>query len=68
LKACRLDSSFAMSAGEVGEDPSSSLLKLDRGICVDSCGGGDGGRNRGLLCVGLLRSGEEELLSEEELR
>lgn len=57
-----------MSAGELGEDPSSSLLKLDRGICVDNGGGGDGGRNRGLLCVGLLRSGDEELLSEEEVR
>jgi len=63
-----LDSSFAISAGEDGEDPSSSLLKLDNGICVDSGGGGDGGRNRGLLCVGLRRSGEEELLSEDELR
>lgn len=68
LKACRLNSSFAISAGDEGEDPSSSLSKPDRGICVDSEGGGDGGRNRGRLCVGPFRSGDEELLSEEELR
>lgn len=63
-----MNSSFAISAGDDGEDPSSSSLKLDSGIWVDSWGGGDGGRNRGLLCVGLLRSEDEELLSEDELR
>jgi hypothetical protein len=63
LNACRFDNSLAISAGEVGDDPSSALSRAESGI-----GAGDVGANRDLLRVGLFRSGEYGLLSMEGLR
>lgn len=69
MKACRFESSLAISAGEEGaEDPSSSSLRPDNGNCVDIEGGGEGALNRGRVNVGLLRSGDIDTLSEELLR
>jgi hypothetical protein len=62
LKACRFESSFAISAGEDGEEPSSSSLSPDNGNCVAKGGGGDGALNRGRVKVGLLRSGDIDAL------
>ena len=59
---------MAISAGEEGEDPSSSSLRPDKGNCVDNGGGGDGALNRGRVNVGLLRSGDMATLSDEVLR
>ena len=70
MKACRFESSLAISAGEDGaEDPSSLSLRPDNGNCVDIEGGGEGALNRGRVNVGLLRSGDiDDALSEELLR
>jgi len=69
LKACKFDNSLAISAGDEGDDPSALPSSPDNGICEESCGGGDGGRNRGLVRIGLLRcSGEGGTLSEDKLR
>jgi hypothetical protein len=68
LKYCRLESSLAISAGEDGEDPSSSSSRPERGICVDSFGGGEGALNLGLDKVGLFRSGDVEMRSDDCLR
>jgi len=46
---------LAIWAGEEGEDPSSSSLSPDNGICPDNdIGGGEGALNLGLVSVGLL--------------
>ena len=68
LKYCRLESSLAISAGDDGDVPSSSSSRPESGICVDNFGGGDGALNLGLVWVGLIRSGEVEILSDEWLR
>ena len=68
LKACKFDNSLAISAGDEGDDPSLLPSSPDNGIGEESCGGGDGGRNRGLVSVGLFRcSGDGGPLSEEKL-
>jgi hypothetical protein len=56
LNACKLDNSLAISAGEEGDEPSSSSSRPDNGIFVAILGGGDGGRNTGREDFGLFRS------------
>jgi len=71
LNACKFDNSFAISAGEEGDEPSSLSSNPDNGSCVVSCGGGDGCRNLGLVIMGLFlsRSGDEDdELPEDGLR
>ena len=66
--ACKFDNSLAISAGDEGDDPSPLPSSPDKGICEESCGVGDGGRNRGLVTAGLFRcSGDGGPLSEDTL-
>ena len=70
LNACRLDNSLAISAGDEGDEPSSSSSSPERGI-FESGGEGDGARIRSRVEDGLfeggVRVGEdwEFMLSEE---
>lgn len=70
LNACKFDNSLAISAGEEGEEPSSSSSNPERGM-FDRGAPGDGARIRSRVDDGLLEGGVrvgegwEFMLSEE---
>ena len=64
MNLCKFDNSLAISAGDEGVDSSLSP-NPDNGIGLDCVGGGGG--DRGNVKAGLLRSGDEALLSDGKL-